>query len=165
MSEELPVTVAAPKSDVANAYLWLGQILTNFARAEQAIGQLCLALDLSIKNGPLCSVNELKARLDASEDRRCHNLSKRIERWRSLRPVRHILAHGTVQVLYDEKRLPVFVTRHLPLDKEDATPDRVWTATEQSELLRISANDGRSIQDQVRNLLQDGKALAALGKP
>lgn len=165
MSENLPVVAAGPKGDLADAYQWLAQVLTSFARAEQAIGQLCLKLDLSIKNGPLGSVNELGARLLGSEDRRCRNLEKRIDRRQSLRPVRHVLAHGTVQVLYDESRAPVFVTRHLPLDKDDVTPDRVWTNAERLELLRVATNDGRSIQDQVKNLILDAKLIEKLRKP
>lgn len=165
MTEILPVVAAGPKGDLADAYQWLAQVLTSFARAEQAIGQLCLKLDLSIKNGPLGSVNELRARLVRSEDRRCRNLEKRIDRWQSLRPVRHVLAHGTVQVLYDDSRTPVFVTRHLPLDKDDVTPDRVWSNAERLELLRVATNDGRSIHDQVKNLILDAKLIAQLRKP
>lgn len=165
MSEELPIVAAEPKRDLADAYQWLAQVLTNFAKAEQAIGQLCLHLNLSIKNGPLGSVNELRARLLSSGDRRSSNLEKRINRWQMLRPVRHVLAHGTVQVLYDENHAPVLVTRHLPLDKDDVTPDRVWTHAERIELLRVATNDGRSINDQVRNLIGDKKWIEQLRKP
>jgi hypothetical protein len=165
VSEDSPVVPASPKGDLVDAYQWLAQVLTSFARAEQAIGQLCLTLDLSIKNGPLGSVNELRARLVRSKDRRCRNLEKRISRWQSLRPVRHVLAHGTVQVLYDESHIPVFVTRHLPLDKEDVTPDRVWTGAERMELLRVATNDGRSIHDQVKNLILDAKLIETLRTP
>jgi hypothetical protein len=84
VSEIQPVVAAGPKGDLADAYQWLAQVLTSFARAEQAIGQLCLKLDLPIKNGPLGSVNELRARLVKSEDRGCRNLEKRIDRWQSL---------------------------------------------------------------------------------
>lgn len=162
MSENLPIPVVPPRDDLAQAHQWLAQVLTNFAKAEQAIGQLCLRLDLPIKNGPLGSVNELRARLAGSEDRRCRNLEKRIARWQALRSVRHVLAHATLQVLYDEQRNPVVVTRHLPLDKDDVTPDRVWTREEQAEVLRLASNDGRSIHDQIRNLLADSKGLAGL---
>lgn len=165
MSENLPIVAANPRGDEAEALIWLAQVLTNFAKAEQAIGQMCLRLDLPIKNGPLGSVNELRARLKASGDRRCRNLEKRIDRWQSLRPVRHVLAHGTVLVLYDETRNPVFVTRHLPLDKEDVTPDRVWTNAECLQLLRVSAADSRSISDQVRNLQDDNKLVEKLMQP
>lgn len=110
------------------------------------------------------SVNELRARLAKSESRGCRNLEKRIDRWQSLRPVRHVLAHATLQVLYDENRTPVFVTRHLPLDTDDVTPDRVWTNAECKELLRMATNDGRSIHDQVRNLLADTKLIEQLKK-
>lgn len=165
MSEEIPVVAAGPKGDLAEAHQWLAQVLTSFAKAEQAIGLLCLRLELSIKNGPLGSVKELGARLARSENRRCRNLEKRINRWQSHRPVRHVLAHATLQVLYDENRSALFVTRHLPLDREVVTPDRVWTENERKELLRIAANDGRSIHDQVRNLLEDTKLIEQLRQP
>lgn len=165
MSENLPIVAANPKGDEADALIWLAQVLTNFAKAEQAIGQLCVRLDLPIKNGPLGSVNELRVRLRESGDRRCRNLEKRIDRWQSLRPVRHVLAHGTVLVLDDETRNPVFVTRHLPLDKEDVTPDRVWTTADRLGFLRITTNDGRSISDQIRNIQIDSKLIEKLFQP
>jgi hypothetical protein len=164
MSESIPIHQSGAKEDLAAAHLWLAQVLTNFARAEQAIGRLCLRISLPIKSGPLGSVNELRNRLAGTGDRRCKNLEKRIERWQSLRPVRHVLAHATIQVLFDENRNPIIVTRHLPRDEDDVTPDRVWTAAESSEMLRIAAADGRSIHDQVRNLLEDKKLLEQLGK-
>ena len=165
MSKEIPVVAAGPTGDLADAYQWLAQVLTSFAKAEQAIGLLCLRLDLSMKNGPLGSTNELRTRLARTEDRRCKSLEKRIVRWQSLRPVRHVLAHGTLQVVYDDKRNPLFVTRHLPLDRDDVTPDRVWTDDERLELLRMATGDGRSIHDQVRNLLDDAKIIEQLRKP
>ena len=162
MTTQEAIAPHCSKADLAEAYQWLAQVLTSFAGAEQAIGQLCFAFNLSVKNGLLGSVNELRNRLRLSDDRRCRNLEKRIARWQSLRPVRHVLAHGTVSVLYDQARNPLFVTRHLPLDKEDVTPDRVWTNEERLELLRVATNDGRSIQDQVRNLLTDAKLIERL---
>lgn len=165
MSESLPIISHCAKDDLASAHQWLAQVLTNFARAEQAIGRLCLRVDLPIRNGPLGSVNELRNRLSRTEDRRCRNLEKRIARWQSLRPVRHVLAHATLQVLFDEDRKPVIVTRHLPRDEDDITPDRVWTADESREILRIATSDGRSIHDQVRNLLDDNRIIEQLRKP
>jgi hypothetical protein len=100
-----------------------------------------------------------------SGDRRCQNLEKRIKRWQSLRPVRHVLAHATVRILFDENRNAVIVTRHLPRDEDDITPDRVWSAEESLEVLRIASNDGRSIHDQVQNLLGDTKVIEQLRKP
>jgi hypothetical protein len=165
MSESLPVVEACARDELAAAQLWLAQVLVNFAKAEQAIGQLCLRVDLPIKTGPLGSVNELRNRLSRTEDRRCRNLEKRIERWQSLRPIRHVLAHATVRVLFDESRNPFIVTRHLPRDANDITPDRVWLTAESSEILRVATNDGRSIHDQVRNLLDDKKVIEQLRKP
>lgn len=162
MSECRPIAQSKPKGDLAEAYQWLAQVLTSFAKAEQAIGQLCLRLDLRIKNGPLTSVDQLRARLGKSEEPRIKNLIKRIDRWRSLRPLRHVLAHCTLQVLYDENRNPLIVTRHLPLDKEDVTPDRVWSDLEREDLHRIATSDARSIHDQVHNILKDAKVVAAL---
>jgi hypothetical protein len=164
MSESLPVHQASAKDDLATAHQWLAQVLTSFAKAEQAIGRLCLGVGLPIKNGPFGSVNDLRKRLVRMEDRRCQNLEKRIERWQSLRPVRNVLAHATVRILFDENHNAVIVTRHLPRDEDDVTPDRVWTAEESLEVLRVASNDGRSIQDQVRNLLEDKKIIEQLRK-
>jgi hypothetical protein len=165
MSESLPIHQTSANDDLAVAHQWLAQVLTNFAKAEQAIGRLCIGVSLPIKNGPLGSVNELRNRLRRAEDRRCKNLEKRIERWQSLRPVRHVLAHATVRVLFDESRNAVIVTRHLPRDEDDVTPDRIWSAEESLEVLRIASNDGRSIHDQVQNLLNDKMVIAQLRKP
>jgi hypothetical protein len=162
VSVNLPIAESPPTDDMAKALHWLALVLTNFAKAEQAIGQLSIRLALPIKNGPLGNVNELRSRLAKSGDRRSRNLEKRIARWQALRPVRHVLAHATLQVLYDEERKPVVVTRHLPLDSDDVTPDRVWTAEERAEIVRLASSDGRSIHDQVRNLLAEPKALARL---
>lgn len=164
MSENLPVVSSCAKDDLAAAHLWLAQVLTSFARAEQSIGRLCLQVQLPIKNGPLGSVNELRSRLARADNRRCKNLEKRIERWQSLRPVRHVLAHATVQVLFDESRNPVIVTRHLPRDEDDVTPDRLWLADERKEMLRVATSDGRSIHDQIRNLLEDKTIIELLRK-
>ena len=165
MSESLPVPKTNNSDDLAVAHQWLAQVLTSFAKAEQAIGRLCVGIGLPIKNGPLGSVNDLRKRLVRAEDRRCKNLERRIERWQSLRPVRHVLAHATVRILFDENRNAVIVTRHLPRDEDDVTPDRVWTAEESLEVLRVASNDGRSIHDQVRNLLGDKKIIDQLRKP
>ena len=79
--------------------------------------------------------------------------------------MRHVLAHSTVRVLFDENDNAVVVTRHLPRDEDDVTPDRVWSAEESREVLRIATNDGRSIHDQVSNLLGDKKVIEQLRKP
>ena len=63
MSENLPVERSSAKDDLAVAHQWLAQVLTSFAKAEQAIGRLCLGINLPIKNGPLGSVNDLRNRL------------------------------------------------------------------------------------------------------
>ncbi len=145
MSEIVPINKPAPQPDIADAQRWLAQVLSNFAKAEQAIGELCLALDLPIKNGALTSIAELRKRLSHSENRRCKSLDRRIARWKSLRPIRHMLAHATLRVLFDEDQSPVCVTRHLPLDKNDVSPDRVWSDQERFEVLKAVSNDGRSI--------------------
>jgi len=143
-------------------YAWIGRVLTHFAIAEQAIGQLCLRLDLSISNGSLTSIAILRSRLRNSADRKCHSLERRIERWHAHRPLRHLLAHATVLCLTDGAGAKVLVTRHLPRDAQDVTPDKVWTLAERVELLRQATNDGRSINDHVRGLLADPVRLARL---
>ena len=143
-------------------YAWIGRVLTNFAIAEQAIGRLCLKLDLPISNGSLTKIGELRERLRQSPDRKCQALEKRIERWSSNRPLRHLLAHSTVSCLTDASGGNVVVTRHLPRDASDVTPDRAWTRDERQELLRQATNDGRSIHDHVKGLLADPTRLAKL---
>lgn len=164
MTHEIPVSESQLKDHYREALCWLAAVLVGFAKAEQAIGRLCVQLNLPIKNGPLGSVNDLRCRLSQSEDRRCRNLQNRIARWQSLRPVRHLLAHATLQILYDDKCRPVVVTRQLPLNENDVTPDRVWTEFERHDLLRIANNDGRSIHDQVNNLLADLEVMKKLRK-
>lgn len=122
-------------------------------------------MNLPIKNGLLSNLDEAIDRLNSSEERRCQNLAKRIVRWRSLRPVRHLLAHATVRVVYDEDHDPLVVTRHLPLQQNDVTPDRVWAEAERSELLRVVSSDGRSIADQVQNILKERALINRLQKP
>ena len=141
---------------------WMGLVLDHFARAEQAIGRLSVALELPISNGSLSSLNELRKRLCSVGDRKTKALESRIARWSSNRPFRHLLAHATVTTLFDATGRPVIVTRHLPRDANDVTPDRLWLPEDQKELLRQAANDSRSICDQVRNLLADHVALGKL---
>ena len=165
MSELLPVVAAASPNGPMEPFNWLGCVLTHFATAERAIGQLCLTLDFPVEKGPLSSLQQLCARLARSSDKRCQTLLKRIERWRSFRPLRHLLAHATVMVVHDSAGKRFILTRHLPLDRYDVTPDRLWTEEECRELLRVATNDGRSISDQIRNLIQQPALLAELKKP
>jgi hypothetical protein len=165
MSELLPVGVDASPPVPIEPFNWLGCVLTHFATAERAIGQFCLTLDLPVEKGPLSSLQHLCTLLSRSSDKRCQTLLKRIERWRSFRPLRHLLAHATVMVVHDNTGKRFILTRHLPLDRSDVTPDRLWTEEECRELLRIATNDGRSISDQVRNLIQHTALLAELKKP
>ena len=165
MSELLPVTINASSLAPIEPFNWLGCVLTHFATAERAIGQLCLSLDFPVEKGPLSSLQQLCTRLSRSNDKRCQTLLKRIERWRSLRPLRHLLAHATVMVVHDGTGKRFILTRHLPLDRYDVTPDRLWTEEECRELLRVATNDGRSIADQIRNLIQHPALLADLKKP
>lgn len=165
MSALLPISVDISSPVPIEPLSWLGGVLTHFATAERAIGQLCLSLDFPVEKGPLSSLQQLCARLSRSGDKRCQTLLKRIERWRSFRPLRHLLAHATVMVVHDGTGKRFILTRHLPLDRSDVTPDRLWTEEECRELLRIATNDGRSIADQVRNLMQHPALLAELKKP
>ncbi len=165
MSEQLPVISPTAATDELEPFAWLGRVLTHFATGERAIGQLCLALDLPVEKGPLSSLGLLCTRLSRSSDKRCQTLLKRIERWRSFRPLRHLLAHASVMVVHDSAGNRYILTRHLPLDRHDVTPDRLWTQDECKELLRVSTNDGRSIADQIRNLTQNAAIIAELKKP
>ena len=164
MSEQLPVTTSEVQPASLEPFDWLGRVLTQFAIGERAIGQLCINLDLPIEKGPLTSLQLLCTRLARTTDRRCQALLKRIERWRSLRPLRHLLAHGSITVMHDSAGNRYFLTRHLPQDRYDVTPDRLWTDAECRELLRVATNDGRSIADQVRNLMQNVTVIAELKK-
>lgn len=165
MSELLPVFADVTANAPIEPFNWLGSVLTHFATAERAIGQLCLALDLPVEKGPLSSLKQLRERLARTNDKRCQTLLKRIERWCSLRPLRHLLAHATVMAVHDSAGKRFILTRHLPLDRYDVTPDRLWTEEECRELLRVATNDGRSIADQIRNLTQQPALLVELKKP
>lgn len=145
-----------------NAHEWVGQILDHFGRAEQAIGELCLELGLPITSGSLGSLKQLRTKLAASPSKRARTLERRIGRWQSNRPYRHLLAHARIEVLFNNKGEPVLATRHLPRDPEDVTRDKLWTADEQKELLKNCSNDGRSICDLVNNILTDKLVLTAL---
>ncbi|WP_086618189.1 hypothetical protein [Erythrobacter tepidarius] len=165
MSAQLPVIPAPTALMPIEPFDWLGRVLTHFATAERAIGQLCIALDLPVDKGPLSRLQELCDILARSSDRRSQALLRRIERWRSLRPLRHLLAHASIMTVHDVAGNRFIVTRHLPLDRYDVTPDRLWTEAECRELLRVANNDGRSIADQIRNLLQNRTVLAQLKPP
>jgi hypothetical protein len=165
VSEQLPVTSPAAVSVPIEPFDWLGRVLAHFATAERAIGQLCIALDLPVEKGPLSSLQQLCNRLAQSSNKRCQTLLKRIERWRSFRPLRHLLAHASLLVVHDSAGNRFILTRHLPLDRYDVTPDRLWTHEECKELLRVASNDGRSIADQIRNVMQDSILMAQLKKP
>ncbi len=155
--------VAAPAATARRCpYEWLGRVLVHFSVAEQAIGTLCLALDLPLKSGPLTNLVEARRRLIQSGDKKLRILDKRIERWKSYRAMRNLLAHSTLYCLSDGDGREIIVTRCLPLDKEDVTPDRMWTPEEREELLRQATNDGRSIADHVRNVIGDQALLHRL---
>jgi hypothetical protein len=94
----------------------LGRVLAHFATAEHAIGQLCIALDLPVKRGPLSSLQQLCIGLARSSDKRCQSLLKRIERWRSFRPSHHLLAHASVLVVHNTAGNRYILTRHPSLD-------------------------------------------------
>lgn len=160
-----PIDLVPQAARLIEPFDWLGRVLAHFATAERAIGQLCIALDLPIEKGPLSSLQQLCHRLSRSKDKRCQALLKRIERWRSLRPMRHLLAHASLLVVRDHAGNTFILTRHLPLDRHDVTPDRLWTQEECMELLRVASNDGRSIADQIRNLMQNSTAVGELKKP
>jgi hypothetical protein len=165
MSEQLPITTVPAATVPIEPFDWLGRVLNHFAIAERAIGQICAALDLPVEKGPLSSLQNLCNRLARCSDKRTQTLLKRIERWRSFRPLRHLPAHASIMVVHDSAGNRFFLTRHLPLDRYDVTPDKLWTEDECMELLRVATNDGRSIADQVLNLMQNAALLAELKKP
>ena len=143
-------------------HAWMGLVLDHFARAEQALGNLSKSLGLPISNGSLSSLKVVRTRLQKVGGKKCKALDQRIARWSANRPFRHLLAHATVITLLDATGRVVIVTRHLPRDDNDVTPDRVWTQEDQRELLRQASNDSRSICDHVRNLTADQACLKAL---
>lgn len=155
-------TIVSEQASDSDPYVWIGKVLTNFAIAEQAIGSLCFKLNLSVSNGALTSLADLRKRLSETGERKCRMLDNRIERWNANRPYRHLLAHATISCLTDVSGKQVIVTRHLPRDSSDVTPDRTWTNEERRELLRQATSDGRSIHDHVKALLADPARLAKL---
>mgnify|MGYP001336689491 CR=1 FL=1 len=156
------VDVQASTNANFEPHSWVGQVLDHFARGEQALGKLSLSIGLPITNGSLGSLAEVRKRLQTCGDRKADMLDKRVERWLANRPFRHLLAHATITVFYDARGEMVVSTRHLPRDSADVTPDRVWTAAEQKELLRQASNDGRSIADHVRDILGNPALVAKL---
>lgn len=142
--------------------IWLALVVTSFAEAEQALGRLSIALGYKIENGSLGNLESVRKSLTRSEDKRCRNLDRRIERWLGNRPIRNLLAHATVKQLFNAKGESFIVTRHLPRDFADVTPDRVWSEGECEALLRDVRKDGQSIGHNVDNLLADKTRLAAL---
>jgi len=159
---EVDVRQLPAQSNSRCPYEWIGRVLTNFAMAEQAIGRLCLGLGLQIEKGSLSSLADLRHRLASSGNKRCRLLEGRIARWSANRPIRHLLAHATLHCLIDGAGQEIVITRHLPRDKDDVTPDRMWTPDEREEMLRSATADSRSITDQVSNILADPAALRLL---
>ncbi len=156
------INSAQTQVDRCEPYQWLGRVLTNFAKAEQAIGNLCVELNLPVERGPLSNLQDLRIKLTKIDDKRCKTLISRIDRWASLRPFRHLLAHATIHQLSDTSGAPIIVTRHLPRDRDDVTPDRMWTAAEREDLLAKTRKDSSSISDQIRNLMADKAVILKL---
>src|SRR3990167_7759586 len=75
---------------------WLARVLVGFARAEQALGKLCIANGFSVEKGSLSNLEALRSRLLSVECKRCKALENRIARWVSCRGQRHLLAHATL---------------------------------------------------------------------
>lgn len=145
-----------------DALEWMARVLVKFSEAEQAIGRLSRALELESKNGPLGQLGILRQRLQLSSDRKCKLLDARIGRWTANRPIRHMLAHATAQILWDKEGTPFLVTTNLPLDLGDKSPNRLWSMEERAALLKAATSDGRSICDQVRNILDAPDQLRSL---
>ncbi len=161
---EIPLSIEAVQPGVCDRdpHQWLAKVLTTFAHAEQALGRLCLSANLGIEKGTLTSLGELRRRMANSGDPRCRALENRIARWQGNRPFRHLLAHATLHILTDAGGHEILVTRHLPRDLNDITPDLMWLPGEREELLRQVSNDSRSIADQVSNILGDPALLNRL---
>lgn len=162
MSVHKPISMVDASALRAQHHEWLGLVLTRFAQAEQSLGRLCIALELPVQNGPLTSLEQLQAMLARMDHPRCKALNNRIVRWKSLCPTRHLLAHATLHILTDEADRTIVITRHLPRDRNDVTPDRMWLPDEMAELLRQVTSDGRSVTDQVSNILSDKRLLVQL---
>ena len=143
-------------------YAWMGQVLDHFARAEQALGNFSKALDLPIQNGSLGSLQTVRQKLAGVPDKKAKNLLDRIEAWLANRPYRHLLAHATLVTVFDARGAIMLVTRHLPRDAQDVTPDRVWTHEDQMKLLREATNDSRSICDHVKAIMANDTLMAKL---
>jgi len=150
------------EKDFQDALEWMARVLVRFSEAEQAIGGLTRALQLETKNGPLGQLGELRRRLQTSESRRCKLLDERIARWSANRPIRHMLAHATAKILWDQEGAPFLVTTNFPLDMADHSPNRVWSTEERAALLKDATSDGRSICDQIRNILATPDQLKSL---
>lgn len=159
---EIEVKQSPVQPDSRCPYEWVGRVLTHFALAEQAIGRLCTGLDLPIEKGSLSSLADLRHRLIKAQNKRCSGLDAGIGRWSANRPLRHLLAHATLHRLIDGAGREVIVTRHLPRDKDDVTPDRMWTGEEREDLLKQALAESRSIADQVNNILADPQIIKQL---
>jgi len=68
-------------------------------------------------------------------------------------------------VVHDGAGNRFILTRHLPLDRDDVTPDKLWTEAECRDLLKVAMSDGHSIARRIDNLRQNSKALSELKKP
>ena len=158
----MPVLAPPPVSGEQSPYEWLGRVLTHCAEAEQALVRLCVELGLPIEKGSLSRLADLRRKLAKAGGRRCKLLDDRIARWSSSRPIRNLLAHATLHELTDRYGALIIVTRHLPRDQDDVTPDRMWTKAERDLQLKQARSDGRSICDLVANLLSDPECLKRL---
>jgi hypothetical protein len=155
-------SIGSTKAAEYEPHNWVGQVLDHFARGEQALGRLTIEIGLPITKGSLGSLAEVRRRLTVSGDKKANLLEQRIARWVKNRPLRHLLAHATITTLFDASGRMVLVTRHLPRDLTDVTPDRIWTFEEQKELLRQANNDSRSICDHVHGILEKPLLVAKL---
>ncbi|MGB7373584.1 hypothetical protein [Pontixanthobacter sp.] len=157
-----PASSVDPKPISTDPLVWLASVLTSFADAEQALGRLSVALGYRIEHGSLGNLQSVRDILSSSDDRRLRNFERRIARWLGNRPIRNLLAHATVKQVFDTSGQPFIVTRHLPRDSADVTPDRVWSENECEAFLRDVRKDSQSIRHHVSNLFANPARLSAL---
>lgn len=146
---------------LSEARCWLGEVLSEFAAAEQAIGSLAQKIGLKTERGLLSNLQALRTTLSAAGGP-CAKLEGRIGAWSAGRDFRHLLAHASLSVMANHKGQLFVVTRVCPLTPSDQTPDRVWTDEERAELAKFARHHGHSIVRRIQNITADPQLLAKL---
>ena len=147
--------------ELTAAQAWLGAVVSEFSRAEQALGRLAQAVDLKTDRGNLSNLRHLRDKLSRCPGP-CASLDKRISEWANYRELRHLLAHATLRVVTDHKGRVLTLTRICPLSAEDQTPDRAWSTEERDSIRHIARRLGQSIEDKVDHILSDADRMKEL---